>query len=223
MWDKIISFKDLVSEGRWKVEFFSGVLNVSHQSKYPFAKVNEIVCENRKTIDPQNEPNKLYNYLGLENIESLTGDLVNFKPKRGTEIKSRTKVFSKGNVLYGRLRTYLNKVYLADGEISEGICSGEFFVLIPNQKKVLPRILRYLLASPFVAGQVAKFQSGAALPRVPINDFMNLAIPLPPIDKQKILEQLLIKADTHRLELRRQLDALPQKTMETFMKNLQQN
>lgn len=221
MWKKSVSFKDISIKGRWNVEFFSGITDIGCNSKYPLVKIKDVVKESRRTIDPQSSPNQLFNYIGLENIETLTGDLVGFKPRRGAEIHSRSKVFSQGDVLYGRLRPYLNKVYLVEEEVTEGICSGEFYVLIPYQLKILSRILRYLLASPYVLNQVARFQSGAALPRVPIQDLMEITIPLPPMSDQIKIEKCLLASDIKRHELRRQLDDLPISTMQIFMNGLE--
>src|SRR5437899_12976380 len=133
MWIRTESFQKLLAEGRWKVEFFSGEADNAPKSRYPLVRLGEIVQESQKALDPQTEPNRLFNYLGLEHVKSVTGDLVGFQPRSGSEILSRSKVFSEGNVLYGRLRPYLNKVYLAVGIVSEGICSGEFFVLFPDR------------------------------------------------------------------------------------------
>jgi hypothetical protein len=62
-------------------------------------------------------------YIGMENIMSNTGELVS------TDIKesiSSASIFLRGDILFPKLRPYLNKVYYAD---REGICSTEFHVL----------------------------------------------------------------------------------------------
>lgn len=220
MWVKTERLQSLVRAGRWKVEYFAGVPETVPDSPHALVRLRDIVKESRLSVDPQTEPNRLFNYLGLEHVESLTGDLVGFAPKRGGEIRSRSKVFQAGDVLYGRLRPYLNKVYLAEGEVDHGICSGEFFVLRANPKRVLPRVLRYLLASGFVFDHVAKFQGGAALPRVPVEDLLRLLVPLPPLEMQHDLDQSLQEAEKHRRKLRRELEGMPRSIMESFVARL---
>lgn len=217
MWMKVEEFKNICSDGRWKVEFFSGELEIKIDSIYPVRPISELVTESKDTLDPQESPNKMFNYIGLENIESLTGDVIGFSPKKGMEIKSRSKIFSSGDVLYGRLRPYLNKVFIARDNFDIGICSGEFFVLKINKSKIRPIILRYILASSFVVGHLAKFQSGAALPRVTLRDLLQMKIPVPPINDQRRLESALIAFEDHRRTIRKKVEKMPLECMELLM------
>jgi restriction endonuclease S subunit len=210
MWFGVQRFSDLVESNRWKVEFFSGATESAPESCYPLVMLGDVVRESRETVDPQSTPGQLVNYLGLEHVESLTGDLSSFSPRYGRDVKSRCKVFREGAILYGRLRAYLNKVYVAEGDVGEGICSGEFYVLVPDQSRILPRVLRAILASSYVLDQIAKFQSGAALPRVPIGDLLGIRIPLPPMEQQHKLDRFIHAADLRRRRLRAILDAMPQ-------------
>lgn len=69
-------------------------------------------------IDPQGQSGEV-NYIGLENIESNTGNLEgNIKTEYQT-IKSAKTVFKRVSIRYGKLRPNLNKVYLAqeDGDL----------------------------------------------------------------------------------------------------------
>jgi type I restriction enzyme S subunit len=54
----------------------------------------------------------LYAYVGLENIESQTGEIINCKDVDGATIESQKYFFDSNHVLYGKLRPYLNKVAL---------------------------------------------------------------------------------------------------------------
>ena len=74
-------------------------------------------------------------YVGLENIESNTGQFLGSIDS--IEVKSSTFKFSPEHLLYGRLRPYLNKVMLPD---FSGHCSTEIFPMKPN-----PELLREFL------------------------------------------------------------------------------
>lgn len=221
MWTIEERLSTLLEDGRWKVEFFSGELIQALETKYPLVPLGDLVKVSRATIDPQQDPEKEFNYIGLEHVESNTGDLVRFEPRLGKEIRSRSKVFSEGAILYGRLRPYLNKVFLAEGPIKYGICSGEFFVLVPDESAVRPLLLRFLLASPYVVESIARFQSGAALPRAPIKDMLEIKLPLPPMKIQLKIEAFLRDAELQRREIRQQLEAMPTVTMTAFLQALQ--
>lgn len=221
MWVGIKKAKDVIQNGRWNVEFYTQELVESRlNSVYPFVSLGDIVSESRAATDPQNEPEKLFNYIGLENVKSLTGELVKFTPLLGNDIKSRSKVFKQGNILYGRLRPSLNKVFAALGEPSEGICSNEFVVLIPNNNRVLPKFLRYMLASEYVTQYVTQFQSGAALPRVAGSDLLKVRIPLPPLSVQSEIEESLTAYEDHRQVLLQKLIEVEQASYEGFLRKI---
>src|SRR5437764_462872 len=118
----------------WKVEYFLAPSKVRRDLASPLLPVGELVSERRESLEPSQFPDFLFNYVGLEHVEGLTGDLVSFDPVSGRQIRSRSKIFRAGDVLYGRLRPYLNKVFVAEGSVTTGICSGEFYVLIPRQE-----------------------------------------------------------------------------------------
>lgn len=221
MWIGKTSILDFQKKSCWKVDFFCNEGTSISSSTFELVTLQEIVTERKETLNPQANPDKLLNYVGLENIQSLTGDLIDFHPKYGKEIRSRSKIFQKGDVLYGRLRPYLNKVYLAEGSISEGICSGEFYVLKLNAKRVLPNFLRATLASQYVQQYVQKLQTGSALPRLQIQDLLEIEIPLPPIEIQQNYEDFLIENNSYRRKLSIELSELPQRIVDTVVHALE--
>jgi restriction endonuclease S subunit len=219
MWIGRARWSDLQERACWKVEFFDDELPQS-QTVFPLYSLNDLVEERRETVDPQADPSKLLNYLSLENVQSVTGNLIDFRPRLGREIKSRSKIFRAGDVLYGRLRPYLNKVYVADDPVSSGICSGEFYVLIPKRNLVLPHFLRTLLASSYVHQYVSKLHTGSALPRLQLHNLLAAKVPIPPIEQQAEFEKFLIlQAELHR-KLAIELAELPQKTLDRFTHSL---
>ena len=144
----------------------------------------------------------------------MTGELINFTPKLGKEIKSSTKKFYESDILYGKLRPYLNKVYLSERDaIEAGICSSEFYVLIPDYSKVLPNYLRLILSSSYIQDYVNSMQTGSTLPRININDLLNIKIPIPPINVQEDMERDIIKRKNRIKKITKELDLLPKLTI----------
>ncbi len=221
MWIKKIPFNEILKDGRWKVEFYCDPVGASMATKYPTALVSELVIERKESVEPSSNPEFLFNYVGLENVASLTGDLINFVPKKGFEIRSRSKVFHEGDVLYGRLRPYLNKIYLAEGKVCDGICSGEFYVLKPVLSRILPAYLRVVLASEFVLKSIQRFQTGAALPRLAKKDLFALALPVPPLDHQEELVAHLKTCNEQRIALIEEAERLPGQMMADLRATLQ--
>lgn len=104
---------------------------------------------------------KIYNsslrYLGMENIESKTG---NYIETEGIFPEGVSSKFNKDNVLFGKLRPYLAKVWLAE---FSGICSSEFLVLETNS--ILNTYLKYFLLSNEVIKEVDASTYGSKMPR----------------------------------------------------------
>lgn len=211
-----VEHASLVAATRWTPSFFFGT-DDAHASGYAMVELRQVVSERKGAIDPQSLGEQLIAYLGLENIRSRTGELINFSPRAANSIKSRSKIFRKGDILFGRLRPELNKVYLVDGEHVEGICSNEFIVLVPIASRASARYIRHVIASPFVSQYVEKFRVGASLPRMAANDLLSIKVPLPPLSVQEKISQELEVTDLEIRALRHRLVELPKQQLAAFL------
>jgi restriction endonuclease S subunit len=180
-------------------------------------ELRRLVSERKGAVDPQILGELGISYLGLENVRPQTGELVNFERRAANSIKSRSKTFKAGDVLFGRLRPELNKVYLVDGEPSEGICSGEFIVLVPVTSLANARYIRHIIASPFVSRFIAKFRVGASLPRIGTDDLLGIKVPMPPLAVQEQIARRLEAMDRELRDLRQKLEDLPGQQLEALM------
>ncbi len=93
----------------------------------------------------------------------------------GKTILSSSLKLECGDILYRRMRPYLNKVWLAE---FDGVCSGEAIVLQPNKEKVDPTFLQIRL-SQITLNQVVPFESAISLPGVSASDVLNIKLPIP--------------------------------------------
>lgn len=172
--------------------------------------VSALVVERKTTAQPPLDPSTNFIYIGLENVESRTGDLVGEVMRRGGEVRSRSKLYRHGDVLFGRLRPNLAKVFYCDSPEREGYCSSEFLVLRPRAENISGRILRQLLASSAIISQVSQWIAGAALPRAPIEALLSVQVPV--IDSARVeeLEAELLKAEQDRAKAKALLAAQPE-------------
>lgn len=208
MWTGRVLSSQLRAAERWVVSYFSKT-GSSAASDFPMRTLREVVRERQGATDPQQLGDQPISYLGLEHVRPGSGELVEFAQRQANSVKSRSKVFRKGDVLFGRMRPELNKVYLAEGEVEEGICSTEFVVLIALDGVLVPRFLRHVLASRFVTDQIGRFRGGAALPRISTSDLLSIPIPLPPPDVQHRMAAQLLALEQELAVLRRRVEALP--------------
>ncbi len=123
-------------------------------------------------------------YTGLENIESGRGRLiVNGETVEATGTANR---FYSDDVLFGKLRPYLAKVFHAE---NDGICSSELLVL--SARTVVPAFLRYYLLSDEFIQIVNSSTYGAKMPRASWDFIGNMPLSLPPLDEQTSIADFL--------------------------------
>jgi restriction endonuclease S subunit len=211
-----VKHASLATSGRWTPAFFFGAED-GPCAAYEMIELRQLVSERKGAVDPQTLGELQISYLGLENVRSQTGELVGFEPRVASSIKSRSKVFRSGDILFGRLRPELNKVYLVDGEPSEGLCSGEFIVLVPITSRVNSRYVRHIIASPFVSRFVEKFRVGASLPRMAAADLLGIKVPVPPLAVQEQIARRLEAMDQELRDLRQRVEELPSQQRRALM------
>lgn len=147
--------------------------------------------------------NPLLKYVGLENFESNKG-IISFSS--ASNVKSTKNVFHSGQILYGKLRPYLNKHDIVD---FEGICSTDILVIDTLNICIPSYFNSYLDLDQFIAYAVQN-SKGINLPRVNENTIMQAAFPLPPLPEQQRIvgkiESLFAKLDEAGDRLQKVLD-----------------
>ena len=112
-------------------------------------------------------------YVGMENIESQTGKYL----LTDSQVEGLASVFYKDDILFGKLRPYLAKVYLSE---FDGICSTEFLVYKSSNASYYQRVL---LSDIFIK-LVDSSTYGAKMPRASADFINNISIPTPPEQEQ---------------------------------------
>ncbi|MCI7168547.1 MAG: hypothetical protein MR980_07600 [Bacteroidales bacterium] len=118
--------------------------------------------------------------LELEDIEKDTGRVLVRHSKAEREIKGVRHSFYAGNILYSKLRTYLNKVLVAK---EDGFCTTE---IIPIEccDSVHPDYICNILRSKYFLDYTAQCGYGVKMPRLSTTDARKALIPLPPYKEQ---------------------------------------
>lgn len=142
---------------------------------WAWATIADVVDTIRPKVSPS--PHSTLPFLGLEHLEAH--GMIPSGKGSFSEMKSSAASFKPGDVLYGRLRPYLNKVWCAD---YAGACSAEFIVMTPP-KGVSGKFIRYLLhAQSFVS--FASHTTSGDRPRADFDDLKVFEFALPPSREQ---------------------------------------
>ena len=141
-------------------------------------------------------------YIGLENIESNTGSYIRTDEK---ETISSALLFERGQILFPKLRPYLNKVYLAE---FSGLCSTEFHVF--NARNMDSNFLHYCLLSKITLEQTSNLMTGNTLPRLQSSDIEHILIPNPPFEKQKEIAEHIREIRNQAKQLKNEADIILQ-------------
>ena len=141
--------------------------------------------------------------LELEDIEKETSKIVQRLNAKARPFKSTKNKFKKGDVLYGKLRPYLNKVVIAD---QDGVCSTEIIPL-DAEPCVDNRYLFYWLKGDAFLTYVVEVSYGVNMPRLGTQDGLTAPFVLPPLAEQKViaekLDTLLAQVDNTKARLER--------------------
>lgn len=118
--------------------------------------------------------------LELEDIEKVTSKLINKVTFAERPFKSSKNRFSQGDVLYGKLRPYLDKVIVAN---EPGVCTTEI-IPITSYGNIYPEFLRLLLKAPNFIIYANSSTHGMNLPRLGTEKAQQAVIELAPIQEQ---------------------------------------
>lgn len=142
--------------------------------------------------------------IALENIESNTGRLI----ATDSVFDGEGVHFEPGDILFGKLRPYLAKVYLAK-ESAQAV--GDFYVFRSNGSIIPAYLHKLIISAPFI-GVVNAGTYGTKMPRASWQDISQLNIPLPPIEEQNFIveyiESKTKKIDTMIEALKAEIDRL---------------
>ena len=147
---------------------------MSDWRRIPLGELVDVVKDKIEPSDAAGLP-----YIGLEHIQKGTSALVG----QGTpdQVNSTKGRFRRGDVLYGKLRPYLNKVHLAQ---SDGVASTDILIL-RARAQVSAKFILYRLLSPDFVNYASERTNGVNLPRVSPKTVWEFSVSVPALDEQE--------------------------------------
>jgi type I restriction enzyme S subunit len=163
-------------------------------------KVQDFMIEVKDKINPTTS--KVTNYVGLEHIQS-NGGLIG--KGVSSSVKSTKTIFKANDVLYGKLRPYLNKHVVAD---FDGVCSTDI-VVYRHSNPAAAKYFNYWLDLDVNVKTLSAQAKGINLPRVSASSINALEIPVPPDNQMKLIVAKLDRLFGLLHGIRERLDKIP--------------
>lgn len=164
---------------------------MSAQSLKPgwkMVKFGDIAQNVAVRVDPADA--KTDAYVGLEHLDPSTIHLRQWG--HPSDVTGQKLAFKKGDVIFGRRRAYQRKLAVAE---FDGICSAHAMVVRAKPKMILPEFLPFFLQSDMFMERAIEISVGSLSPTINWKTLKVQEFPLPPIDEQKRIAEILWAAD----------------------------
>lgn len=151
-------------------------------------------------------------------LEHLTPSDINLGSYDQGKDNTFTKMFYKGDILFGRRRAYLKKAAMAP---FDGICSGDITVISAIPDKILPELLPFIIQNDHFFDFAVGKSAGSLSPRVKWEHLKKYKFNLPSLPEQKKLAQVLWAAENTRQAYKKLLTQTDQLIKAKFIEILE--
>lgn len=197
--EKLIAKKQAIKQATMQQLLMEKIRLPGFSEIWETRKLGEIVSiRNQRILPSCVAPDTLC--IELDHIGSANGRLVTYQTASFST--STKQCFFVGDVLFGRLRSYLRKFWHAD---RDGICTTEIWPLMGNSEQIESRFL-YLMVQTNRFIEAAGISYGTHMPRADWNVIQNFQIRLPSITEQCAIAATLSDMDAEIAALERRRD-----------------
>jgi len=139
-------------------------------------------------VDPADAKTDVY--VGLEHLDPSTIHLRQWG--HPSDVTGQKLAFKKGDVIFGRRRAYQRKLAVSE---FDGICSAHAMVVRAKPKMILPEFLPFFLQSDMFMERAIEISVGSLSPTINWTVLREQEFPLPTLDEQKRIAEILWAAD----------------------------
>jgi type I restriction enzyme S subunit len=177
--------------------------------EWDVVRLGDVAEQRKETTNPRDGD---WKYVGLEHIDPGESHLKRYG--FSNEVRSSKSKFYSRDILYGKLRPYLDKGVLVD---FEGICSTDIIV-IKTKEDLNETLLSYLVHISDFREYATKTMTGVNHPRTSWRTLSQFSIPLPPLPTQQKIASILSAVDK-KIEA----EATKRKSLDELFKSLLHN
>ncbi|HBE7791143.1 TPA: restriction endonuclease subunit S [Staphylococcus aureus] len=182
------------------------------EGEYSLDIFGNLATNKSDKFNPQNENASID--IELDCIEQNMGRLI--KIYNSKEFSSQKNKFNPQNVLYGKLRPYLNKYYFTK---KSGVCSSEIWVLKSTKEDKLLNLFLYYFIQTKRYSDVASKSAGSKMPRADWGLIENIRVYFPELCEQQKIGEFFSKLD-RQIELEEQKLELLQQQKKCYMQKI---
>lgn len=167
------------------------------KDNWKYYTFEEIISSKSNTYNPQKNM-KDYKCIELEHINQEDGTINGYTSSK--EQKSSKNFFSEGSILFGKLRPYLKKYWLAS---FSGVCSSEILVLNSKDIEIINNKFIFYLVQIHYFIELCKLSTGSKMPRADWSYIKEQSIAIPTVEEQEKISKMLSLLDK-KIELQKQ-------------------
>lgn len=149
---------------------------------WPKPQLGDVLQLRKEVVHPRDNPVGPATFVGLEHIAPVTGDRIGSVDVEMSQLTGRKPRFYKGDIVYGYLRPYLNKVWLAE---FDGLCSVDQYVYAVDPNKARPEFVAWFMRSPVYLSRAPIDTTPGQLPRIRTDEVASVVINLPDLNEQQ--------------------------------------
>jgi restriction endonuclease S subunit len=161
--------------------YLTDAFSESQTNHWSRGKLGDVLRLQNDVVHPRNSPTGAARFVGLEHVQSNTGARTGHYDLNLETLTGRKPKFTKGNIVYGYLRPYLNKVWIAE---FDGLCSVDQYVFSVVQEKASVEYVAAFMRSPSYLKRAPINATPGQLPRIRTDEVLRVELPLPPLEEQ---------------------------------------
>lgn len=178
--------------------FLREVFESSEATKWTTRRLGEVLLPHKEIIHPGDRMSGTAEFVGLEHLEPHTGRRLGSLTLDLGRLTGRKPTFRRGQIVYGYLRPYLNKVWIAD---FDGCSSVDQFAYGVRNDIADARFVAWFMRSPIYLRRSEVVTTTGQLPRIGTEQIAAVKIGLPPIDQQHLIANEIERRFTTRQQL----------------------
>jgi len=172
----------------------------------PFEPIS-VVVQRGSTVRWADVEGQEFQYIDLTSVDRVTHAITETQTITSENAPSRAQqIVQEGDILFGTTRPMLKRYTVVPSEYDKQIASTGYCVLRPKQERILANFLFHLLGTANFYAFVEANERGASYPAIPDGVVKQFKIPIPPVEVQQEIVQVLDRFQTLEAELESELN-----------------